>query len=165
MNLPQNDYQILRLTEHFYNAYPDPPYREVLKKNQRAYNCLLFQTHYDFFICIPYRTEIHHPYAFHFSKTKRSKAHKSGLDYSKIIIITKTNYLDSTDAIVDKDEYNETMINLERIKKDALYYVEEYMECMNGKRKLHKKMFDRKYGFSTLQYSHKELGIEGLKQT
>ena len=77
MNLPQNDYQILRLTEHFYNAYPDPPYREVLKKNQRAYNCLLFQTHYDFFICIPYRTEIHHPYAFHFSKTKRSKAHKS----------------------------------------------------------------------------------------
>lgn len=98
-------------------------------------------------------------------KTKRSKAHKSGLDYSKIIIITKTNYLDSTDAIVDKDEYNETMINLERIKKDALYYVEEYMECMNGKRKLHKKMFDRKYGFSTLQYFHKELGIEGLKQT
>jgi protein AbiQ len=92
-----------------------------------------------FFICIPYRTEIHHPYAFHFSKTKRSKAHKSGLDYSKIIIITKTNYLDSTDAIVDKDEYNETMINLERIKKDALDYVEEYMECMNGKRKLHKK--------------------------
>ncbi|MED9972286.1 MAG: hypothetical protein UE790_06615, partial [Lachnospira sp.] len=48
-----------------------------MKKNQRAYNCLLFQTHYDFFICIPYRTEIHHPYAFHFSKTKRSKAHKS----------------------------------------------------------------------------------------
>ena len=42
---------------------------------------------------------------------------QSGLDYSKIIIITKTNYLDSTDAIVDKDEYNETMINLERIKK------------------------------------------------
>ena len=105
MNLPQNDYQILKLTEHFYNAYPNPPYREVLKKNQRAYNCLLFQTHYDFFICIPYRTEIHHP----------------------------------TDAIVDKDEYNETMINLERIKKDALDYVEEYMECMNGKESYIKK--------------------------
>lgn len=39
------------------------------------------------------------------------------------------------------------------------------MECMNGKRKLHKKMFDRKYGFSALQYFHKELGIEVLKQT
>ncbi len=90
---------------------------------------------------------------------------QSGLDYSKIIIITKTNYLDSTDAIVDKDEYNETMINLERIKKYALYYVEENLDCMNGKRKLHKIIFDRKYGFSTLQYFHKELGIEGLKQT
>ena len=93
MNLPQNDYQILRLTEHFYNAYPDPPYREVLKKNQRAYNCLLFQTHYDFFICIPYRTEIHHPYAFHFSKTKRSKAHKSLRKESKVVQ-TKKQYGD-----------------------------------------------------------------------
>ena len=69
------------------------------------------------------------------------------MDYSKIIIITKTNYLDSTDAIVDKDEYNETMINLERIKKDALDYVEEYMECMNGKRKLHKKCLIGKMDF------------------
>ena len=159
------DYTVYSLSDEFYEKYPNPPYKELLKKKERRYACLLIQSHYGYFICIPYRTEIHHPYAFHFSKTKRSKAHKSGLDYSKIIIITKTNYLDSTDAIVDKDEYNETMINLERIKKDALDYVEEYMEFTNGKRKLHKKMFDRKYGFSTLQYFHKELVIEVLKQT
>ena len=46
MNLPENDYQILRLTDAFYNAYPNPPYKEILKKKQRAYNCLLLQTHY-----------------------------------------------------------------------------------------------------------------------
>ena len=117
MGLPENDYQILRLTDDFYNAYPNPPYKEILKKKQRAYNCLLFQTHYDYFICIPYRTEISHQYAFHFTTTARSKAHKSGLDYSKIVIIAKTEYIDSTDAIIDKDEFNETMVNLERIKK------------------------------------------------
>ena len=117
MSLPENDYQILKLTDDFYNAYPDPPYREILKKKQRAYNCLLFRTHYDYFICIPYRTEISHPYAFHFTTTARSKAHKSGLDYSKIVIIAKTDYMDSIDAIIDKDEFNETMVNLERIKK------------------------------------------------
>ena len=54
MNLPENDYQILKLTNAFYSAYPNPPYTEILKKNQRVYNCLLFQSHYDYFICIPY---------------------------------------------------------------------------------------------------------------
>jgi len=76
------------VTDLFYNTYPNPPYVEILKKGQRAYNCILFQTHYDYYICVPYRTEISHKYAFHFKKTKRSKLHKSGLDYTKIIIIS-----------------------------------------------------------------------------
>lgn len=124
MSLPENDYQILKLTDDFYNAYPDPPYREILKKN-----------------------------------TVRSKAHKSGLDYSKIVIIAKTDYIDSIDAIIDKDEFNETMVNLERIKKEALDYVEEYVEHKKGIKLLHKREFDRRYGFSPLKYFHKELGI------
>ena len=159
MSLPENDYQILKLTDDFYNTYPNPPFKEILKKKQRAYNCLLFQSHYDYFICIPYRTEISHPYAFHFTTTARSKAHKSGLDYSKIVIIAKTDYIDSTDAIIDKDEFNETMINLERIKKEAFDYVEEYVEHVKGIKQLHQREFDRKYGFSPLKYFHKELGI------
>ena len=159
MSLPENDYQILKLTDDFYKAYPNPPYKEILKKKQRAYNCLLFQSHYDNFICIPYRTEISHPYAFHFTTTARSKAHKSGLDYSKIVIIAKTNYIDSTEAIIDKDEFNETMINLEQIKKEALDFVEDYVVHMNGNKKLHKREFERRYGFSSLKYFHKELGI------
>ena len=100
---------------------------------------MLFQSHYDYFICIPYRTEIRHQYAFHFTTTKRSKVHKSGLDYSKIVIIAKTDYIDSIDAIIDKDEFNETMVNLERIKKEALDYVEEYVEHMKKIKLLHKK--------------------------
>ena len=75
------------------------------------------------FICISYRTEINHEYAFHFVNTARAKAHKSGLDYSKIVIIEKTNYIDTAGAIIDKDESNETMVNLERIKKEALAFV------------------------------------------
>jgi len=105
MNLPENDYQILKLTNAFYSAYPNPPYTEILKKNQRAYNCLLFQSHYDYFICIPYRSEITHKYAYHFISTERSKLHRSGLDYSKKVIINRTEYIDSIDAIIDKDEF------------------------------------------------------------
>lgn len=106
MRLPENDYQILRLTDTFYRTYPNPPYTEILKKNKRAYNCLLFQTHYDYFICIPYRSEIQHKYAFRFKNTRRSREHKSGLDYTKIVIITKNDYIDTKAALIDKDEFN-----------------------------------------------------------
>ena len=159
MKLPESSYQILKLTASFYNAYPNASCKEILKKRQRAYNCLLFQTHYNYFICIPYRTEISHPYAFHFKTTERARTHKSGLDYSKIVIIDKTQYIDSVDAIIDKDEFNETMVNLEKIKQEALDFVEDYVAHIRGVRKLHKREFDRRYSFSPLKYFHKELGI------
>lgn len=44
MKLPENDYQILKLTDAFFQKYPNPPYTEILKKKGRAYNCLLFQS-------------------------------------------------------------------------------------------------------------------------
>ena len=96
------------------------------------------------FICIPYRTEINHEYAFHFVK---------------IVIIEKTNYIDTAGAVIDKDEFNETMVNLERIKKEALAFVEDHVEHVKGTRVLHKKEFYRRYVFSPLKYFHKELGI------
>ena len=159
MRLPENDGQILKLTEIFYRHYPNPPYRELLKKKKRAYNCLLFQTHYDYFICIPYRSEITHSYAYLFKKSKRSKKHKSGLDYTKILIVNKTEYLDDKDALIDKDEYNETMQNADKIKREALNYVEDYVAILNKKKTIHPSEFRRKYGMSSLQYFHKELGI------
>ena len=160
MSLPESDYQILKLTDVFYREYPNPPYNEILKKNNRAYNCLLFQSHYNYFICIPYRSEISHKYAFHFTNTTRSKEHKSGLDYSKIVIITKTDYIDSVDAIIDKDEFKETMVNLKQIKKEALDFVEDYVLHMKGIKMLHEREFERRYGFSSLKYFHRELGIK-----
>lgn len=159
MKLPDNDYQILRLTDEFYSAYANPPYKEIMKKQGRAYNCLLFQTHYDYFICIPYRTEISHANAYHFKTSIRSRKHKSGLDYSKIIIVSNTAYLDNKNAIIDKDEFNETIRYLEKIKTGALKYVEDYIMHLNGERVLHSAEFKRRYQFSTLQYFHKELKV------
>lgn len=161
MSLQENDCQILRLTDAFYRVYANASHKEILTKKQRAYNCLLFQSHYDYFICIPYRSEISHKYAFHFSNTARSKKHRSGLDYTKIVIIDKMDYIDSKAAIIDKDEFKETMINLERIKTEALEFVEDYVSHIQGTKMLHNREFDRRYGFSTLKYFHKELGIDG----
>ena len=159
MSLPENDYQILKLTDDFYNTYPNPPYIEILKKKQRAYNCILFQTHYGYFICVPNRTEISHKYAYHFKNSARSIMHKSGLDYTKIVLITDTRFIDTQDALIDKDEYNETMVNLEKIKAEALAFVEEYVSHIKGEQLLHPKEFKRRYLFSPLKYFHAEMGV------
>lgn len=121
---------------------------------------MLFQTHYDYYICVPFRTEITHRYAYRFKKSVRSLEHKSGLDYTKIIIISKIEYIDDKDAIIDNDEFNETMIMLDKIKRDALQFVEDYVDHIMGKKELHPSEFRRRYLFSTLRYFHKELGIE-----
>ena len=159
MSLPENDCQILILTDEFYNTYPNPPYVEILKKMQRAYNCILFQTHYGYFICVPYRTEISHKYAYHFKGSKRSVMHKSGLDYTKTVIVSDTKYIDTQDALIDKDEYNETMVNLDRIKSEALEFVEDYVAHVKGEKVLHPSEYKRRYMFSPLKYFHIEMGI------
>ena len=134
MSLSDSDYQILELTDVFYAQYPNPPYTEILKKKKRAY---------------------------HFKNTHRSQKHRSGLDYTKIIIIKNKEFLDSKDALIDKDEFNETVKNLNKIKRQALRFVQDYIDHISGKRLLHLKEFKRRYQYSTLQYFHKEL-LESL---
>ena len=154
------DYQVLNLTDKFYAAYPSPPYKEIVRKNNRPYNCLLVQSHYGYFICIPYRSHINHKYAFKFKNSNRSKRTDSGLDYSKIVIIQKSEYVGTSDAIVDQDEFNETRDNIEYIKCDAQQYIDNYVNYLLGKTtKYDKKKFERIYRYSTLQYFHIELGI------
>lgn len=96
-----------------------------------------------------------------FQNSVRSQRDRSGLDYSKIVIISDSKYLGATDAIVDKDEYNETRNNIEYIKNDAQRYIDDYVGYLMGTvKKTDKKKFSRIYQYSTLQYFHKELGIE-----
>ena len=103
------DFQILKLTDTFYRTYPDPPFKEILQKNHRAYDCLLLQSHYDYFICVPYRSRISHNYAYLFTKSARSRKSRSGLDYSKTVIIKNPQYLGKEPAVIDRDEYIETI--------------------------------------------------------
>lgn len=157
--LPENDYQIIRLSPKFYLDYPNPPFTELEQKENRQYTCLLFQTHYDFFICIPFRSNIKHKYAFHFTHSVRSRKCKSGLDFTKIVIISKTEYLDDRQAYVDKDEFLEMQHNFPLIKQQALSYVEDYIHHLNRTRQMHPQEFKRKYIFSSLPYFHPQLSL------
>ena len=47
----------------------------------------------------------------------------------------------------DKDEYNETMVNLDRIKSEALEFVEDYVAHVKGEKVLHPSEYKRRYMF------------------
>ena len=163
MSIQRNDFlnfQILTLSHQFYKDYPDPPYRELTRKNKRPYNCLLMQSSYGYYICIPYRSHINHKYAYKFKNSIRSRKSKSGLDYSKMVIIENSDYLSTQNAVIDTDEYKETRQNIEYIKNDVAKYINEYIAYVKNKTPTkNQKKLKRKYIYSTLQYFHKELKI------
>lgn len=107
-----------------------------------------------------YRSHINHRYAYRFKNSIRSKRAKSGLDYSKTVIVIDSRYIGNQNAVIDKDEYNETRDNIEYIKADVQKYIDEYVDYVLGKQiKYDSKEVARIYQFSTLKYFHKELGI------
>ena len=150
---------VLELTNDFYLNYPSQNYPEILQKRERPYLCLYIRTCYGFDICIPYRTSINHKYSYRFKNSQRSKQHNSGLDYTKVVIVTDPKYLNNKIKTIDKDEYLETVRNLKRITKDVIQYVEDYMFHVCNIKLLSSQEFLRRYEWSTLKYFHAELGI------
>lgn len=152
--------QVYLLSSQFNQDYPASEYPEIMHKSARPYTCLLIDSHEGYFICVPFRSSITHQNAYLFTGTARSKQSKSGLDYSKIVIIQNSDYIDSKNAaVVDQDEYNEMMANLPRIVSEATSYLEKYIAHVNGTEPIHPRQFARQYGFTTLVYFHDILGI------
>lgn len=77
-----------------------------------------------------------------------------------MIIITDTDYIESTGYSIDRDEYLETVKNIKRIVNEAVDYVETYKKHHSGVKPMNKWKYDRAYRFSTLKYFHSELGID-----
>ena len=112
IHMKEYDFQVYLLSQKFTTDYPLSQYPELMYKQGRPYTCLLIETHDNYFLCVPFRSSINHKNAYHFTSTQRSKKSKSGLDYSKTVVILNSDYIDSiTPAIVDQDEYNEMMRN------------------------------------------------------
>ena len=84
---------IYQLSAEFIRNYPSQQYPELMYKKGRPYSCLLIDLHLDYFICVPYRSSIHHKNAFFFCGTERSRRTRSGLDYSKMVLVEKAEYL------------------------------------------------------------------------
>lgn len=145
--------EIYSLSTQFYLDHPQSQYPEILMKKNRPYSCLLVEYYDGLFICVPYRSNVRHTYAYHFKTSARSRRCQSGLDYTKSVLIKNTDYIDSTvSAIVDQDEYKETQLNLPRIVREVTAYVTDYRDDLNGTQKLHHREWARRYSHSTLPY-------------
>ncbi len=159
-------YSLCTLSTSFYEAYPEEKYPEVLRKESRPYTCLIIESAYDFSICIPFRTEMHHKNGYKFRKSRRSRYHQSGLDYSKIVIIRDRQFICASPAIVDKDEYVEMVSNIKRIAREAQNYISTYTNHVSGAKTLDANEFRLRYNCSTLPYFHQELGLQdGISST
>ena len=66
------------------------------------------------------RTEIRHKYAYHFQASERSGKHHSGLDFTKLVIVTNQEFINEGIVVVDQDEY-----------KEIIYKILEYNEELN----------------------------------
>lgn len=146
--------EIYKLSRKFYTDYGT--FREILTNEKRSYNCLVLEKKDQYLICIPFRSEINHKYAFLFRNTVRSKTYKSGLDYTKIVLIKDTNYIGSN-GVVDNDEYVEMMRNIRRINKEVNDYIDGYIDYIT--KSTAEKDDLKKYKYTTLKYFHDILNI------
>lgn len=154
-------FQIRTLSNQFYIDYPISQYPEILYKNIRSYDVVVLEL--DFlkgkYVCVPFRSEMRHNNGYKFKYSKRSKAHQSGLDFSKLIILNTSSYFLHYSNI-DQDEFNEFKLYADTIHKRLEKYILNYRNHKLGINILTTNHYNRLYKYSTLKYFHKELEIE-----
>ena len=151
------------LSNLFFKDYSESDCPELMRKPGRPYNCLMINSHSGYYVCIPFRSHINHSNSYMFTSTERSKKTSSGLDFSKIVIISDEKYFATTNAVVDQDEYNEAVANMDKIISKAEKYINGYIEHKKGTKVMHPREYDRKYKFSTLPYFNDVLLLDNQK--
>lgn len=144
---------IRALKEESYKALvKDRP--EILQKN-RGYGIVSI-TIDDLTYAIPLRSNLNHSYGFKTIPVKRRNSLSwNGLDYSKALVIDKSDIEPGVFKLKDQAEFNKIQLNEKKIKSEFENYVSDYLDCAkNGTNTT-----DKRFKFSTLQYFHAELGI------
>lgn len=154
---------VVQLTAEFYNDYSEEKYPEILRKESRPYSCVVVKIK-NYILCIPFRSEMKHNIGYPFKNSVRSVEHRSGLDFTKMVVIKDFKYISNV-TVVDRDEYIEFIDNLNRIESQAIRYVNKYVDHCTGIKKMNNTTFEKRYGYSCLLYFHKELGIENVSVT
>ncbi len=135
------------LTKEFYKDYENC--KEVLKKGNRPYTIYLLELN-NLTFAIPMRHHIRHNYSI---KTFDNQ----GLDFTKAVIILKDEYIGKNEVYIDEKEYKLLYSKAYLIKTKLETYIETYKKAYIRRDIQRNKLLCK---MSTLQYFHKELGIE-----
>lgn len=136
--------------QDFYDSYSKAEYPEIPRKISRPY-VMLKVTIDDIDFGIPLRSNIRHPHAIFTRKEK-----KSGLDLSKSIIITDTNYISPEIPELPQEDWDLIKQSKFRIKQRLESYIDLYKDALKNQQIRENKLICK---YSTLQYFHAELGI------
>lgn len=147
-------FEVKYLSDSFYEAYPAVLYPEIEQKGNRPYIVALVQIRGHIF-GIPLRTNIHHKFCYKFKYSTRTPDEISGLDFTKAVIIDNPTYI-GKDANIDNKEYVELSNKCEYIIGKFQKYVDDYVDYVSGNIGYYSAV---KFRYTTLQYFHKELGL------
>lgn len=155
MNKNNKEYKLNYLSPLFYQKYSRDKYPEIENKENRPYMVLLVKVDCNTF-AIPFRTNIKHNNCYKFQNSTRKTDSITGLDYSKAVIVNDSSYIGEA-ARVNDAEYTELDANYYNIIKRFTTYVRGYVKYASKTLNEYQKL---NYRYTTLQYFHKELGIE-----
>lgn len=155
MNKNNKKYKLNYLSPEFFQKYGSEKYPEIENKENRPYMVLLVKIDHNTF-AIPFRTNIKHNNCYKFRNSTRQTDSITGLDYSKAVIVNDSSYIGEA-ARVNDAEYIELDANYYIIEKRFTTYVRGYVKYANKALNEYQTL---KYRYTTLQYFHKELGIE-----
>lgn len=139
------------LTELFYKTYKEC--KEILIKDKRQYCIAIFEIE-NIKFAIPFRTNINHKYSYIFKDSPRSN--KSGLDFTKAVVITNVEFIGSETVIEDK-EYSEFINKQKVIENRFKKFIKDYKKWTTNPSYYRAENIIK---FSSLQYFHKELGLK-----
>ena len=140
-------FNIRKLSNEFYKEYPLKDYPELEQKRNRPY-VVLIVNYLGMKFAIPLRTSIKHKFAYIFKNTGRSTCSKTGIDYSKAIVVENMSYLGEKTNI-DNLEYIEINYHQYFILEKFKRYVDGYIDYRKNKMN---RNYSNKYAYSTLKY-------------
>ena len=142
-----------KLNDKFYEEYKDCP--EILYKADRPYTIAIMKID-DLTFAIPFRSNIITEHAYVFKKSSRGPHAKSGLDYTKAVIIRDEHLGEKVD--VDNVQYREFSEKIKVIANTFSNFIADYKKWMANPVKYHLPLANK--DLWSLQYFHDELGIK-----
>jgi protein AbiQ len=131
---------------------------QVLSKD-RGYG-VVYLGYGDLVFALPLRSNLNHPYGFKtVSEIRILNGAKeirvwNGIDYTKALVVNADDLEQVAFKTRDNDEYLKIKKNKDKIEREFIEYLTEYLTAIKGGEKL-----NQKFQFTTLQYFHTELGV------